>query len=439
MTSPDTARPAPTVRHRWFSRLASVFRGVRNLWLLLGLTLLLLILLELFLRGFFALKDAAFAPPDPDPRIVRDGYGGAPWVASYFREQKEMDTRWEPYVYFREMPYQGQTIQIDRRGLRRTWNAPMSSASSERRGQVFVFGGSTIWGIGARDEFTIPSLLSKRLAERGFHVEVTNYGEIGYVNTQEVLALWLALRNGARPDLVLFYDGVNEVLSASQNGVAGLPLNEVNRVDDFANRQSPGRLVGSAIQIVLKDSASFRLASSIVKRLNGRTPSRPAEKPFQDRPRSDDELAVEILRTFAWNRAFVEELGRRYGFDTLYYWQPVLFTKSRRNAFEAQERLKYEALEPLFLKAYQRVPTLNWSFEREHFRDLSGVYDNSSRLDYIDFCHTTETANRVVADLLAEDVARRLEARGVRVGEPANGSPTRESSRNDEPTRRSRP
>ncbi|MEZ5199091.1 MAG: hypothetical protein R2764_22725 [Bacteroidales bacterium] len=34
-----------------------------------------------------------------------------------------------------------------------------------------MFGGSTMWGTGVRDEYTIPSLVGELLSRQGYHVK----------------------------------------------------------------------------------------------------------------------------------------------------------------------------------------------------------------------------------------------------------------------------
>ena len=52
-----------------------------------------------------------------------------------------------------------------------------------------MLGGSSLWGFGARDDQTIPSLLARKLHERGLKVEIKNLSELGYVSTQELIGL----------------------------------------------------------------------------------------------------------------------------------------------------------------------------------------------------------------------------------------------------------
>ena len=60
-------------------------------------------------------------------------------------------------------------------------------------------------------------------------LRLKNLSEIGYVSTQELVALFQELQAGYRPDVVIFYDGVNDTTSALLEREAGLTTNEVNR------------------------------------------------------------------------------------------------------------------------------------------------------------------------------------------------------------------
>ena len=56
-----------------------------------------------------------------------------------------------------------------------------------------------------------------------------------------MMELFLQLREGNIPDLVVFYDGVNDVFSAYQQGKAGIPQNENNREKEFNSIRSKKR------------------------------------------------------------------------------------------------------------------------------------------------------------------------------------------------------
>src|SRR5262249_19616791 len=144
--------------------------------------------------------------PQPDPRVLVEGYAGATWPVEHYRELESLEDRWQPYVYFRQKPFQGRTITIGPEGLRTNWAPPPTSVNHPNRKVVklLMLGGSSLWGFGARNDQTIPSLVARDLHELGYQIELRNLAEIGYVSTQEVIALFREIQSGYRPDFVVF-------------------------------------------------------------------------------------------------------------------------------------------------------------------------------------------------------------------------------------------
>ncbi len=103
--------------------------------------------------------------------------------------------------------------------------------------QVHVFGGSTIWGSGSSDAFTIPSLIQRFINERGLDWRVQNYGFITFTSHQQLERL--KRTQIARGDLVIFYDGGNDIWHGV---VYGRPkgtifgYNDENRIGIYINR-----------------------------------------------------------------------------------------------------------------------------------------------------------------------------------------------------------
>lgn len=160
-------------------------------------------------------------------------FQGEGWYREYGREFRvSTQMQWHPYVLWRRRPFTGRYINVDAAGRRRTWNR---EAPGDRPTEIVAFGGSTLWGNGARDENTIPSYVSRLLDESGHRTRVTNYGELGFVSTQNLVSLMLELQAGRVPGVVFCYDGVNDVVATLQSREAGLPQLS-NRLSSTMNR-----------------------------------------------------------------------------------------------------------------------------------------------------------------------------------------------------------
>ena len=92
-------------------------------------------------------------------------------VAALSRTGEPFTDRWQPYVYFRQLPFSGQTDPcrladgpsgvLAAAGHRRDERRPFAL-----RLKILMLGGSSLWGFGARDDRRFRRL-SRGLHERG--------------------------------------------------------------------------------------------------------------------------------------------------------------------------------------------------------------------------------------------------------------------------------
>lgn len=386
-------------------RIQRLLLWLQTGWSILGVTILLVLLLELGLRCTFGLKDLGKPTIPPDPRVIQQIPDGASWLDLHYRELDRLSERWQPYVYFRQAPFSGRTIQIDTEGRRRVWEPTEKIGETPAQShplKILMLGGSSLWGFGARDEATIPSLIARGLYERGVRTQIKNLAEIGHVNTQEMVALVRELQAGYRPDLVLFYDGVNDTASAMLEGRALVTTNETNRLHEFNLLQSPARLTAALAGNLIKNSASFRFAEALGKRLGLNSGSSAVARSESEL----DRLAQTIVSGYAANLGIVEALGKAYGFRAVFVWQPVIFTKSHLIPFEQEERQKYAWAADLFTRvrtAMEKSPELA---AESAFFDLSDIFRDTDSLVFLDFCHTTEQANATIASELVSRILK---------------------------------
>ncbi len=380
--------------------------GIRTGWLLLGITLILTIgceaglRLALTTRGWLTERQP-LTEDKSENRVVL-----AAWIPEYLEELNEaLRAVWSPYAYWRSASFQGRYTNVNQNGLRATWNPPTRDGADDPPPmRVFTFGGSTMWCWGARDDHTIASHLSKLLYEKGQRVEVTNYGQLGYTSTQEVIALLRYLQRGDVPDIVLFYDGINDVFSSYHNGAAGIPIHEVVRRAEFNLSQRPIQLAWRWGREVLAGNlwGFHRLVTGLQRRLR-----RQAAPPLP----SDDALVRQMVRVYEANLTLVESLGRSYGFDPLFYWQPVIFSKRHRSPYEQHRAKGNPFLKQTYDTVYQRIRRSQALNSRPHFHNLSALFDDLKEPYYWDFAHVSGAGNRLIAAAMVDDVIELIEQR----------------------------
>lgn len=377
-------------------KMKGFFKRLGNIWLIFGVTFLILILIEIFFRGWFYFNS------EDDPRIEADCYKGSEWVTDYFKEFNKCNVEeWESYVYWRRKPFEGKYINVDVNQLRKTVfenNNPIKINPDYR---IFMFGGSTMWGSGVRDEYTIPSLLGAYLSNKGYLVEVINFGESGYVNTQEVLSLMKQLRQNDIPNLVVFHDGVNDVFSAFQQGIAGIPQNEFNREKEFNSLKSKKRALLVFFES-LKSLATIRFINDLTK------PEQKLNITYTDEEL--DILAKKTIDIYQENMRLVYSLGEQRNFKSIFYWQPTIFDKRNLSNYEKSRAKDVDFLKDFLKSVNQHVVNEDISHQSLYYYDISEIFKDEREPVFIDYCHVSEYGNSVIAKRMVKDIISILES-----------------------------
>jgi len=134
-----------------------------------------------------------------------------------------------PFVYqsitqFTEAPIAGRFVNVDAAGFRHIKDQAPWPPEKEAL-SVFVFGGSTAFGYGVRDEDTIASFLQERLRQAtGQKVAVYNFGRGFYYSSQELLLFLRLLQQGAVPDVAVFIDGFNDIHAGAAQDLPMTPV-----------------------------------------------------------------------------------------------------------------------------------------------------------------------------------------------------------------------
>jgi lysophospholipase L1-like esterase len=382
-----------------------IVRFVVALWHVAGLLLVAVLVTEFGVDGWRRLGRWLHYRrwTRPDRTAAADAYAGAQWSVNYFDEfRRAVRVDWKPYVEWWQRPFRGAYVTIDERGLRPT---PGEDAAQERSIRILCFGGSTMMGMGARDEHTIPAVLARRLGELKHCSAVTNYGQLGHNSTQEAITLQQLLKAGERIDIAVFYDGINEMACAEQTARADGLFNEARRRAEF-NLLHPDRRreLFAAAMIAAAPRTLRRL-----RQLTGLSLAGPAPATEADLSRIDiGALAAEVIAAYAANLRLVRLLAREYGFRPIFFWQPVLITKRSLTHDEQRWNKDYtkdpEARRRLYAAILGVRRACHEITDAADTVDLSALFDDWTDPVYIDLYHLSENGNAAVAEAMLPSV-----------------------------------
>ena len=391
-----------------------MLRFLLALWHVIGILLLAVLVTEFGVEGWRrASRWLRYRRPTrPDRTAAADAYADADWSAAYFDEfHRAVRVDWKPYVEWWQRPVRGIHVTIDERGLRPT---PGEADAPADAIHILCFGGSTMMGMGARDGHTIPAVLARQLGELGYKAAVTNYGQLGHNSTQETITLQQLVKAGERIDIVVFYDGINEMACAEQTGRADGLFNEARRRAEF-NLLLPDRrrdlIVAALMAAAPRTLRRLRQLTGLA--LHGPLPAPPADLSRLDMAG----LAQEVVALYIRKSAADPDAGARIRLS------PGLFlaagdyhqkksrpsTSSAGNAITPTTRLRA-------LGSIPRSSTsaaIAASSPKPSTRSISPP-SLTHRTDpvYIDLYHLSEAGNAAVAEAMLPAIAAAADALG---------------------------
>lgn len=376
-SSAHEAPAAPRVRRRP-ARLALTATGV------VGALVALDVAIGAVLAGTGLLQ-----PPDRGDALVLQQQAAAqtmampniaeePWAAAFGEELAAYQASapvYVPYLVNAPHPFRGRLLNVAD-GERASYRAPLPGGSTPLH--VAFFGGSTTFGIGQRDDHTIPSEFARLAEAAGVPVVVHNYGFPAWVSWQEHEYLERLLAAGRRFDLVVFYDGYNEFLVQRHFYSRDPTHYGASTLQVLASGWYEEHGVEPAFLDQPQELLDAYARSSALWRVLGRVTGREPTPDWQAVPSASElEQRDAALGIYRRSTARIRDTAARAGVPVRSFWQPI------------------EAGWPP--EVTQQLPP--------GVVDLSHVLDGREQDLYISEVHTNEEGARLVAGGLWQELS----------------------------------
>jgi len=313
------------------------------------------------------------------------------------QEEKETEVRlhsgiYRPFTVWRASPFHSERLNVDNNGLRIVPGA----VAGEDSYTIFVFGGH------------LQRLLAEKLQSP---VNVVNFAQQGYVNTQEIIELQLQLRTGNIPDLVIFYDGANEIWSAVEADTVGVHINLAEIRALYENRnlrdQEPGL---SGILSFFSRSNSVVLLRNVM----GMEPDVSNITTYEQEPSrcvTEGEAFVPsplyadtIMSYYEGDLRILDALSREFGFEYSCFWQPVLVTGGKTLTDQEAAMAESQSSFIVSLYGYCEERSLYLDSMYENFHSITSAFDTCDHQIYVDICHVNAAGDSIIAALICSEV-----------------------------------
>lgn len=287
----------------------------------------------------------------------------------------------------REREMAGEFVHIDPAGFRHGGRNQTPWPPSPGDLVIFVFGGSTAFGYGVRDEDTISSYLQELLAEMlpDTSVAVYNFSRGGFYSTQERILFDELLTLGVVPNIAIFIDGLNEFSLVDEPPTFTAYMT-------FAARED----IAHPLFSVIRQLPLTRLLSRSNTELRFADYVKANVAPLENIPES--ELVADLIARYRANAKIIRALADAYGVSVAFVWQPIpvygydlTFHSAWKGAIGKRHRRGYERLRA-GLDA-EGESELIWCAEIQRDRQ---------ELLYVDQVHYNPKMSRVLAGCIAD-------------------------------------
>ena len=318
-----------------------------------------------------------------DKRHSSPAYKEGDMSYDFFRNKDILKGKYsyKSYIGWRPPAYTSKTLTIKPEfGTR-------MSIGEEINNSFWFFGGSTMWGFGAKDSKTIPSIYSSITNHKVF-----NFGEQSWTSRQSLNQLIAALDAGKIPKHVVFYDGWNDPVT--QCGRTSFPIHA--RQEQIANSiaKYPGK-ASLLTEIVERYRAlAIEVRSKFSKSLESNSRSCLESRNY----------GYSIARSLvnSWYTAFL--LSRSVGSGFTAILQPHIYTSDQSHSYiqDYKDNNEEEMLR-IFYSDVKRLVKEKCYLDKnfcQSFYDGSG-WIKGDDIVFIDQVHLTPKGNEIIADRIA--------------------------------------
>ena len=353
-------------------------------------------------EGFRKIQSHTTVDLNADPRANLPNYFNQTELAKiHFKELDKIRVEYKAFVGWSSKPFQGRTIEIDSDGDRLHQNKRFGKHSDR---SAYLFGGSTIWGLGTANEETIPALFNSISGMPTF-----NKGEQGFTGHQSLVRLIEIINNEKNIDVIIFYDGVNDV-------------SNLCRTESNVNDHGWTALIKSKLEADSRKTSNFfeyldfmflRGTQTLVSKINRKV----FQHALKDESMNDEsmncdnnkEKARQIAESMVKNWEIARDLAESRGILFRAILQPVAFIGTPKldhiqNLAPSEKELakQYKTVYPIMQEIIQK---------RGHdwILDYTNMFSRDEYNIYIDFCHVSKNGNLIIAQQIYSDISSALD------------------------------
>ncbi len=373
----------------------NLIRRSKTFTKIVGINFIILLII-LFTPAFLLRFYRALAPrfvrsstQTSDKRAYYPTYQNRKFAIELYSEEEKIFSKYRSYIGWRREKAKFKYINI---------LPPYNTRKSKGEAidnSVWFFGGSTMWGTGVSDLQTIPSHFNSLT-----NTPVYNFGEPGYNSRQSLNQLLNVIGDDHKPSVVIFYDGVNDVINQCRSEFKSIPTHvyELKIKDSLESFQEIFK--NKIIKFLLSPYIEF--ANKFNIQLLGGDEAKAKRYDCDINQKKASSIAQHLVND--WYTAYALSQSKNFKFYGIL--QPTLFTTKTKSEYfppetveeNSEVEIQYRVVYPLILKEINRY----CESDRNFCSTIINATDwlNETNNIFIDYNHVVSLGNRIIAQRL---------------------------------------
>lgn len=318
-----------------------------------------------------------------DARINSPAYQPGKDARQIYIDTAHAKNIYTPFVAWRHKPYQSTNVNIDTHGNRTHKPNPANDKNAKTVG---FFGGSAMWGVGVKDNATIPAQFDHATPR----FKAINYAERGYTSRQSLALLINLAATNKLPDVVVFHDGFADIWTLCNSAVT-------TRINGHIQERKIAAALLKATETSQFYNTFLAPLMTLAAKIRGKK-KWPKQLACSSSRKRANAVAAALANNWQMAKLIAESRGSRF----IAILQPNAYlTKAKVDYLNLEGSRKTKAvaqqvklLYPLIKKALEQTPGLA-------FNDFSNIYDATQKPVFLDPAHLSPTGNQIQANKIA--------------------------------------
>lgn len=326
--------------------------------------------------------------------------------------EQSVSPKYYPFVEYIETARFGRFVNVSNQGTRCHYpNRDLCTAKGGMK-EIWIFGGSTTFGYGVKDNETIAAYLAERLPD----YRIVNFGAASYYSTIERIRFENLLAEFTPPKAAVFIDGLNDFYYFNVPDKSHYSPILIAAEDIIVNKPEPLRAIKNDLKALLGRLAIYRLLQVVRADLALNTKTTGTDLASLDqisKATASQEQITKAIARLHLNHTIVESIGDKLGISVLTVLQPVpTYGVGHKTSQVPSESLNFgDHANSGF--AYREMLTPNGELRRQDSHKLNLANLGISEGMYVDTVHYTPLFSKKIALEIYKRLRPCLDAKNI--------------------------